>query len=217
MDITFEKVEKLMEKANVSYEEAKDALMRADGDLLDAVILLEKEGKISMGPGGSYSTKEETTSSSSNAGPNFTTPNSEANSNTNYNTNTNTNYSNYKYKDETTDFGEFLKTVGVWLAHLFKASIYNHFDVHRYGVRIVHLPVLGLVILLIACFWVTLPLLVVGLFFSCRYSFSGPDLGKDKVNEAMNTATDAAETIRESVKKSMEESKNENERKDPNN
>ncbi|MDR2615905.1 MAG: ubiquitin, partial [Oscillospiraceae bacterium] len=42
---TLEQVEKLRERANVSFEEAKAALDEADGDLLDALILLEKQGK----------------------------------------------------------------------------------------------------------------------------------------------------------------------------
>ena len=41
-----EMIEQLREKANISYEEAKSVLEEADGDLLDAVILLEKRGKI---------------------------------------------------------------------------------------------------------------------------------------------------------------------------
>ena len=42
----YEKVEKLREKANVSYEEAKAALEKCNWDLLDAIVLLEREGKI---------------------------------------------------------------------------------------------------------------------------------------------------------------------------
>ena len=41
----FEKVEKLVIKAGVSYEEAKRALEAANGDLLDAMILLEKKAR----------------------------------------------------------------------------------------------------------------------------------------------------------------------------
>ena len=37
-----EKVERLREKANVTYEEAKAALEETGGDLLDAVVLLER-------------------------------------------------------------------------------------------------------------------------------------------------------------------------------
>lgn len=42
----FEMVEKLCEKANVTYEEAKTALEATNWDLLDAVVLLEQEGKV---------------------------------------------------------------------------------------------------------------------------------------------------------------------------
>lgn len=57
---TFEKVEKLREKANVTFEEAKAALDEANGDLLDAMILLEKQGKAETKKE-TYSTKEENT------------------------------------------------------------------------------------------------------------------------------------------------------------
>ncbi|MCR5687471.1 MAG: DUF4342 domain-containing protein [Lachnospiraceae bacterium] len=57
---TFEKVEKLREKANVSFEEAKAALEEANGDLLDAMILLEKQGKAESRRE-SFSTKDSVT------------------------------------------------------------------------------------------------------------------------------------------------------------
>ena len=45
----FEMVEILRDKANVSYEEAKAALENSNWDLLDAMLLLEKEGKVNPG------------------------------------------------------------------------------------------------------------------------------------------------------------------------
>ena len=44
----FEMVEKLRTKANVSYEEAKAALEASDWDMLDALVLLESEGKVNQ-------------------------------------------------------------------------------------------------------------------------------------------------------------------------
>ena len=41
-----EMVEKLRAKANVSYEEARDALEACDWDLLDALLMLESEGRL---------------------------------------------------------------------------------------------------------------------------------------------------------------------------
>ena len=53
-----EKVERLRERANVTYEEARAALEMTGGDLLDAIVLLEREGKTQNRPS-SYSTKNE--------------------------------------------------------------------------------------------------------------------------------------------------------------
>ena len=57
MDI-FEKVEKLVQKSGCTYEEAKNALAETGGDLLEAMILLEQQGKAAR-RGGSYSTRYE--------------------------------------------------------------------------------------------------------------------------------------------------------------
>lgn len=55
----FEMVEKLRERARVSYEDAKAALEATDWDLLDAVVYLEKEGKVAGQDAASYTTREE--------------------------------------------------------------------------------------------------------------------------------------------------------------
>ena len=54
-----EMVEKLREKANVSYEEANDALEACDWDLLDALLMLESEGRLHDIEEAAYSTREE--------------------------------------------------------------------------------------------------------------------------------------------------------------
>ncbi len=55
----FEMVEKLRAKANVSYEDAKRALEAADWDLLDALVLLEGEGRIKPEAKEGFTTKKE--------------------------------------------------------------------------------------------------------------------------------------------------------------
>ena len=52
----YEMVETLRAKANVTYEEAKAALEASDWDMLDALVLLESEGKVNSVP--EFSTKE---------------------------------------------------------------------------------------------------------------------------------------------------------------
>ena len=55
----FEMVEKLRQKANISYEEAKNALELNDWDLLDALVYLEGQNKINHGPSDSFTTRKE--------------------------------------------------------------------------------------------------------------------------------------------------------------
>ena len=57
MEITLEQVEKLREKANVSYALAKQALEYSGGNLLDALIYLEEKGAIPREEGAYFSTK----------------------------------------------------------------------------------------------------------------------------------------------------------------
>ena len=52
----YEMVESLRTKANVTYEEAKAALEASDWDMLDALVLLESEGKVNGAP--EFTTKE---------------------------------------------------------------------------------------------------------------------------------------------------------------
>lgn len=54
-----EMVEKLRTKANVSYEEAKEALEKNDWDILDALVMLEGDGKVKgEEPAPEYTTQE---------------------------------------------------------------------------------------------------------------------------------------------------------------
>lgn len=59
MEITLEQVERLREKANVSYGQAKAALEYSSGNLLDALIYLEEQGVIPRPEDAYYSTKNE--------------------------------------------------------------------------------------------------------------------------------------------------------------
>lgn len=45
MEITLEKVDQVRERTGVSYSKAKEALQQTNGDVLDAIILLESEMK----------------------------------------------------------------------------------------------------------------------------------------------------------------------------
>ncbi|MDR0854134.1 MAG: hypothetical protein LBN34_07180 [Clostridiales Family XIII bacterium] len=207
MEITIEMVERLMSKTNISYEEAKSALEAADGNLLDAVIALEKDGKViepavsETCTAGSVPVSVSGDSSGSgerqNGGGNDSY---RGDSNNGYKYSGSSDGQQFKYRDESTDAGDFLRKFWDGLLQLFHASMRNHFHVVRHGSSIIDIPVLVLVILLIAFFWVTLPLLAIGLFFGFRYKFWGPDYSPDEINKVMDSAAKVADDIKDSVK-----------------
>ena len=46
-NITLEQIDLIMQRTQVSYSEAKEALEQADGDILEALLLIEKKEKFS--------------------------------------------------------------------------------------------------------------------------------------------------------------------------
>ena len=72
----------------------------------------------------------------------------------------------------------------------------HFFQVSRKGELVFEIPVSVLVILLLCpTRWLCLIALVIGLFSSFHYSFRGPDLGREAINNAMDKASDFAENI----------------------
>lgn len=51
MEITLEQVDKVKERTGVSYAEAKEALEKTNGNVLDAIILIEEEAKANLDNG----------------------------------------------------------------------------------------------------------------------------------------------------------------------
>ena len=49
-----------------------------------------------------------------------------------------------------------------------------------------------LVLLLCCAPWVTIPVLLLGLFLGFRYRFSGPDLDRDEINSMISSVADTA-------------------------
>lgn len=167
----FEMVEKLRERANVSYEEAKEALENSNWDLLDAMIYLEKKGKTEAPKRESFTT-------------NGIIPTVE-----------------YTQKEKDNSFEDNMKRFGHWCAKVFDKGNRNQFSVQKKGSELFAIPITLLVVLLIFAFWVVLPLMIVGLFFDFRYHFVGPDVHEVKVdiNKAMDSAADAAENIKKDL------------------
>lgn len=172
---TLDQVEKLREKANVSYDDAKAALDACGDDLLEALIYLEKQGKVKPPEGnGSYSSNE--------------SQRTEEQPKPEY---------GREYGGES--FSGLLRRFGRFCLNVIHKGNINTFEVIYRGEVRASVPVTVLVLLLIFAFWVVLPLLIIGLFFGLRYRFQGPDLGKQGVNHAMDSVADATDDLKRSI------------------
>lgn len=180
---TLENVEKLRERANVTYEEAKEALDACGDDLLDAVIYLEGKGKVAapLG-GGSYSSTRQSPPSHSEHIP-----------------------QNPAEEPRGETFGQVMGRFFRFCGKIIDKGNKNMFDVWRNGQVVFSLPVTVLVVLLILFFWVVLPAAVVGLFFGFRYRFSGRDLDDTVVNKAMDSAATVADNLKEEFRSTKSE------------
>ena len=178
MEITLEMVERLREKAPVSYGQAKRALEYSGGNLLDALIYLEEQGAIPRQEGAYFTTRGETPPPPPPAPP---APEPEAE----------TGGGKKKKKKRPAREAKaggrpsLLQTLRRWL-------IDNALEIWRKDKPVTALPVLILVLLVIFAYYVTIPLLILGLFLGFRYRFSGPDLERDSLNDVMDNVADTA-------------------------
>ena len=181
---TLEQVDKLRERANVSFADAKEALDQSNGDLLDALIYLEQNGKAVPPPGGGSYSSGGAGDSSGNSGGNARPEKRKAN--------------REKRGGET--FGDMMRRFGLFLCRLFTIGNTNFLVAEKNGNTLFACPVTGLILLVIFLFWITIPLFILSLFFGFRYRFEGAEIGRDSVNNVMSGASDAAEELKNSFK-----------------
>ena len=165
-----EKVEKLRERANVSYEEAKAALEQSDWDLLDAMVKLEKSGKT--------------------AGPRQS----------DFRTSAETQEDYVAVKDKVMEQQNKKVHVGRTLGDVFRSFFRvcrdNAFCVNRAGEQVFRLPLIAMLVILLFTWKILIPVMIIALFFGFRYSFEGKDELKD-ANKFMDTAGNVVESFKE--------------------
>ncbi|MDR2615990.1 MAG: ubiquitin [Oscillospiraceae bacterium] len=178
--VSLDQVEKLREKANVTFEEAKDALERSGGDMLDAVIYLEQQGKTIIPPGGGRWGGSEQAGEAGGSGGGGE--------------------GGAKARRDGT---ALLRRIGKLFLKLFNLGCTNYLDVTRNGETVLSCPVIVLAVLLIFFFWVVVPVMVVCLFCGFRYRLRGRELGRDDVNNVMDKLSDKAAEAVDELKKTL--------------
>ena len=186
MEITLELVERLKEKANVSYAQAKEALEYSGGNLLDALIYLEEKGTIPREEGAYFSTRSEMPPPQQEPLPIPVTDQEKKEKK----------HKAPHPKKKGSGRNVFV-TLRRWL-------IDNELEIWRRDQPVTALPVLILLLLLCCAFWLTALVLLLGLFLGFRYRFSGPDLDRDNLNgvigDLADTASDLGHKVMEELK-----------------
>jgi hypothetical protein len=152
----FEMVEELVSKANISYQEAKDVLEAADWNMLEAMLMLEKTGKV--------------------------------------------NTCCFKGKKSGSFKAGCGKFIGSICSFIHKCNS-NNFVVSKNGQSVITLPItLAMIIILLACH-ISIPVMIVALFFGYKYSLTGLDFTNCcKANNFMAKASSVAESVSNNVK-----------------
>ena len=172
MDL-FEKVEKLVRQSGCRYEDAKAALEQSGGDLLEAMILLERQGKTAPQEG-AYSTRYESQ-------PQYVTVRSTAQGREGRR-------SGGQFKAFCQKAWHFLST--------------NFLIIKRQGEMMAKLPFWAALLILLGSWFLVLVLLIVSLFFGFTYSFEGEKEKKmQEANKVMDKIHRAAESAREEFKR----------------
>jgi len=190
-----EKVEKLREKTDVSYAEAKEALDKSGNDLLDALIYLEAQGKSTAPEGGGFHTDAKNSVVKSPV---------TKQSNSKKSTGSKTNNNNPDNADE---FRDGMSKLGAFCAKVFNKGFSNHLVASKGNQHLFAIPVFVVAILVLFFFWITIPLFVISLFCGFSYRFRGAELGNDAVNSVMDGASHVADDIKKSFNESTNDSK----------
>ena len=177
MDL-FEKVEKLVQKTGCSYEDAKLALELTDGDMLEAVIYLERNGHAAP-QGEAYSTRYESQ-------PQYV-PITTARKNREQR--------QEGWEAGSSKFKDFCRKA--W--HVLST---NYLVIKRKGELMARLPFWVGLLILLGSMSLVMVLVVVSLFFGFTYSFEGEKRDKmEEANKVLDKIQRAAESAREEFRK----------------
>ena len=181
----FEKIEQLVNKTGSSYEDAKAALEGCGWDMIDAIIKLERDGKVKK-ESAEYTAKPE---EEVKAIPEVTVDVKGSGSG-------NQSTGNAEKKEKARK-----ERRGIW--NRFKSIMTNNrlVIIKNNGQQLADLPIWIPIIVLVCFFWATLILAVIAMVVGCRFHFEGEDLGKININDTMDKATEYAEKVKNDLTK----------------
>ena len=168
-------IDKLREKANISYEEAKIVLENNNWNILDALLYLEESGKIEKPSVSIFYTNE-----SRYSGEIQVIKNNDE----------------YKYKAQSGFQGIFEAICK------FIDTCNNIFlEIKKVDKVFLKIPLTVVAILSFFMFWIIIPLIIIGLFFDIEFYVYAKSIDTNKVNKILSEVSKYVKDIKEKFKK----------------
>lgn len=173
-----EMIEVLMGKAQVNREEAEQALENCNYDLLDAIVYLERRGKVENNETTTIiEVKEEKKEEGKEK----------------------------KHEESFGGIGEVVGRIFKFIGKIFKKGNENFFEIRKDNEKPIRISLTISILLLLLFMPPTLILLVIGLFCGYKYSLSGKKVNYEGVNSIFEEVSKSADTIKKDFKKGYEE------------
>ena len=219
----FDKLQQLVAKTGVSYEDAKAALENNNWDMIDAIIWLEQQGKTAP-QSASFRSGEQAAQDgaaddakkvdaevvndreAANKRPEgfgqqargYNTRDARQGAQSTVNGQPYKSYTGYEgpNADREANRSKFKEDVRrFW--NKFRGVMVNNrmLVIGKAGNVIIDLPIFVPVLALIVFFWGTIGVAVVAMLFGCRFHFEGQDLGRTNINSTMDLAGDTAQRV----------------------
>lgn len=168
-------IDKLKDKANISYEEAKEALENSNWDILDAFLYLEEKGRVEKPSVSIFYTNEVGYSEKSGE----------------------------IVKIEETKYKTNNSYQGVFEVICKYIDTYNNIflEIKKKDRLILKLPLTVVIVLLLFMFWIIIPLTIVGLFFDIKLYVYSKRVNTDKANRVLSDISEGAKIVKEKFKK----------------
>ena len=173
-----EMIKKLMEKAYVTNEEAQEVLEKCNWDLLDAIIYLERSGKVENNDTTTiieikeeYQKKEDNTK---------------------------------KKEENYGGIGEVIGRIFKGLGKVIAKGNKNYFEIKKDNEKPIRISLTISILLILFFMPPTVILLIIGLFCGYKYSVGGPNMNCDGVNDVFEKVSESADTIKKDFKKGYE-------------
>lgn len=175
-----EMINTLVRKANISPEEAQEVLEKCNWDLLDAIVYLERRGKVENNEVTALTVvevKEEEQEKKEDK---------------------------KKHDEKYGGIGEIIGRMFKFIGKIIKKGNKNFFEIRKKNEKPIRISLTISILFLIFLSVPSIVLLIVGLFCGYKYSISGSDFNYDGVNNIFEEVSKSADHIKKDFKEGYE-------------